>query len=63
MISLGSEVFIKACPHGTPGVVVRLERNRVVVWWSDLDYLSRHNEESLTEVGTPETCTGIALVQ
>ena len=49
MITIGSEVFIKACEHGTPGVVVRFERNRVVVWWADLDYLSRHAMETLTE--------------
>jgi hypothetical protein len=47
MISIGSEVFIQACPHGTPGVVVRFERNRVVVWWTDLSYLSRHKEDTL----------------
>jgi hypothetical protein len=60
MISIGSEVHIKACPHGTPGVVVRFERNRVVVWWSDLDYLSRHKEETLMEAGTPEMSTNAA---
>ena len=47
MISVGSEVFIQACPHGTPGVVVRFERNRIVVWWADLDYLSRHAMETV----------------
>jgi hypothetical protein len=47
LVRLGSEVFIKGCPRGTPGVVVRFERNRVVVWWADLDYLSRHTEETL----------------
>jgi hypothetical protein len=54
MISVGSEVYMRACPHGTPGVVVRYERARWVVWWSDLDYLVRHAPESLEEVGLPD---------
>jgi hypothetical protein len=29
--------------------VVRVERNRAVVLWHDLDYLARHNPASLME--------------
>jgi hypothetical protein len=54
LITVGSEVYMRACPHGTPGVVVRYERTRWVVWWSDLDYLARHSLESLEEVGSPD---------
>lgn len=57
MISVGSEVYMRACPHGTPGVVVRYERTRWVVWWSDLDYLARHTLESLEEVDSPDAVT------
>jgi hypothetical protein len=54
MISIGSEVFMRACPHGTPGVVVRYERTRWVVWWPGIDFLARHTAESLEEVGSDE---------
>jgi hypothetical protein len=54
MISVGSEVYMRACPHGTPGTVVRFERNRWVVWWPGIDFLARHTLESLEEVGSPD---------
>jgi hypothetical protein len=47
MIAVGSTVFLKGCPYGQPGTVVRIERNRAVILWPDLDYLARHNPESL----------------
>jgi hypothetical protein len=47
-IEAGAKVFLKVCPHGQPGTVVRIERNRAVVLWHDLDYLARHRPESLT---------------
>ena len=36
-------------PYGEPGTVVRIERNRAVVLWLELDYLARHSLASLTE--------------
>jgi hypothetical protein len=48
-IEVGAKVFLKVCPHGQPGTVVRIERNRAVVLWHDLDYLARHQLESLTD--------------
>jgi hypothetical protein len=51
MIAVGSKVYLRACAYGQPGTVVRMERNRAVVLWHDLDYLARHKPESLMEVG------------
>jgi hypothetical protein len=49
MIAVGTRVLLKHCPHGQPGTVVRIERNRAVVLWADLDYLARHSQETLME--------------
>ena len=49
MIAVGTPVLLKHCPHGQPGTVVRMERNRTTVLWHDLDYLARHRPESLME--------------
>jgi hypothetical protein len=49
MIGVGTRVLLKHCPHGHPGTVVRIERSRAVVLWSDLDYLARHPQGSLME--------------
>jgi hypothetical protein len=54
------QVFIKVCQHGTPGIVVRFKRNRVVVWWADLDYLSRQAMGTLMEAEVPEICSSAA---
>ena len=50
MITIGTKVRLKMCPHGEPGTVLRMERNRAVVLWHDLDYLARHQPASLVEV-------------
>ena len=50
MIPVGSKVYLKVCRHGEPGTVIRRERARLVVLWSDLDYIARHPEDSLEEV-------------
>jgi hypothetical protein len=47
MIAVGSKVFLKGCPFGEPGTVVRLERNRAVILWPKIDYIGRHSPESL----------------
>ena len=49
MIAVGSKVYLRVCPFGQPGTVVRIERNRAVVIWHDLDYDGRHKPESLME--------------
>jgi hypothetical protein len=57
MIAVGSKVYLRGCAYGQPGTVVRIERNRAVVLWHDLDYLARHSPESLMEAenGNPLT--------
>jgi hypothetical protein len=47
MIPVGSKVYLKVCPYGEPGTVIRRERARLVVLWPDLDYIARHPEASL----------------
>ena len=49
MIGVGTRVLLKHCPHGQLGTVVRIERNRAVVLWHDLDYIARHEVASLME--------------
>jgi hypothetical protein len=46
---VGTKVLLRVCPYGQPGTVLRVERNRAVVLWHDLDYLARHQPESLME--------------
>jgi hypothetical protein len=46
---IGTKVVLRVCPHGQPGTILRIERRRVVVLWPDLDYLARHQPESLME--------------
>ena len=53
MIAVGARVHLRACPHGQPGTVVRIEGSRAVVLWHDLDYLARHPLASLAEVSQP----------
>lgn len=43
----GDKVFLKACRAGEPGTVIRAERGKMVVYWRDMDYWSRHRPESL----------------
>lgn len=44
---IGAKVRLRACAFGEPGTVLRIERRKVVVYWPDLDFLSRHSAESL----------------
>jgi hypothetical protein len=55
LISLGSEVVLKGAPPGTPGTVIRIERNRMVIFWPDLDFIGRHEPESLVEAEVVST--------
>lgn len=47
--TVGARVFLRGCPHGEPGRVLRMERGRVVVLWADLGptYIGRHKAASL----------------
>lgn len=44
---IGAKVRLRGCAFGEPGTVLRIERRKVVVLWHDLDYLARHNSDSL----------------
>jgi len=59
MIAVGAKVLLKDCPHGEPGCVVRIERNRAVVLWHDLDFQGRHRQDSLVEVSNGDTQSGL----
>jgi hypothetical protein len=48
LIQRGDSVYLRACRGaGEPGTVVRAERGRLVVYWADMDYWSRHRPEAL----------------
>ncbi len=48
MIRLGDKVRLRAChDSGQPGTVIRFERGKLVVFWRDLDYWSKHHPDSL----------------
>lgn len=48
---IGAKVRLRGCAFGEPGTVLRIERRKVVVYWHDLDFLSRHSPESLMQSG------------
>jgi hypothetical protein len=50
IFTVGARVYLRGCPHGEPGRVLRIERTRVAVLWPDLDYIGRHVPESLVLV-------------
>jgi hypothetical protein len=50
MPAIGARVRLKGCNFGPPGRVLRHERRKVVVYWIDLDFISRHNLASLVQV-------------
>jgi hypothetical protein len=44
---VGDSVFLRGCRVGKPGRVLRIERGKLVIYWIDLDFLSRHRPASL----------------
>lgn len=58
---IGAAVRLRGCAFGEPGAVLRIERRKVVVYWRDLDFLSRHLPESLVLVETPDAGPANAL--
>jgi hypothetical protein len=47
-IAIGAKVFLKGGREcGKPGTVIRDERGRLVVFWEDMDFWSRHRPDSL----------------
>jgi hypothetical protein len=53
---IGAKVRLRGCAFGEPGTVLRIERCKVVVYWRDLDFLSRHRPESLILAVTDNGC-------
>jgi hypothetical protein len=51
---IGAAVRLRGCAFGEPDAVLRIERRKVVVYWRDLDFLSRHLPESLELAETPD---------
>jgi hypothetical protein len=51
VFAVGDRVFLRGCPVGQPGTVLRLERGKLAVLWADLgpSYIGRHNPASLME--------------
>jgi hypothetical protein len=49
--SIGDPVFLQACKFGEPGRVIRIERGKLVILWSDLDYIGRHRPDSVAHAG------------
>jgi hypothetical protein len=48
MIALGAKVHLRGARGcGAAGTVIRCERGRMVVYWPDLDFWSRHRPETL----------------
>jgi len=45
--AIGQGVFLKGCPFGVAGKVLRHERGKVVIYWRDLDHISRHRQITL----------------
>jgi hypothetical protein len=55
----GDRVYLRNCPVGQPGSVLREERGRIVVNWSDLGLIGRHRAETLILANAPAS-QGIA---
>jgi hypothetical protein len=45
--AVGDRVFLRGARFGLPGTILRLERGRAVVFWEDLDHISRHRPVTL----------------
>jgi hypothetical protein len=40
---------------GQPGRVLRIERGKVVIYWTDLDYIGRHQQGNLIHANSTGT--------
>lgn len=45
--AVGDSVFLKGARFGLPGRVLRTERDKMVIYWGDLDHISRHRPVTL----------------
>jgi hypothetical protein len=64
MLRVGDRVFLRGCPVGQPGTVLRLERGKLAVLWADLgpSYIGRHNPASLMEAEKVEASCELEAV-
>lgn len=44
---VGDRVYLRGARFGLPGTVLRIERGRAVIFWSDMDHISRHRAYTL----------------
>ena len=58
VFAVGEAVFLKGARFGLPGRVLRNERGKVVVYWGDLDHLSRHRPITLMLAEVKGACNG-----
>ncbi len=60
MIGIGDRVYLKGCPFGEPGQVLRFERKRAIVLWPDSETTTRHRPETLrvTHLGSMRNDSG-----
>ncbi|MGA8910820.1 MAG: hypothetical protein WB524_24625 [Acidobacteriaceae bacterium] len=47
VFAVGDKVYLRGARFGLPGTVLRIERGKVVILWSDIDYLARHRPNTL----------------
>jgi len=51
--AVGEAVYLRGARFGLPGTVLRLERGRAVIYWRDLDHISRHRPITLMRADVP----------
>ena len=59
--AVGGAVLLKAAPFEVPGTVLRVERGKILVRWSDLRYVGRHKVNTLIAASAPLNCAANAL--
>jgi hypothetical protein len=42
VFAVGAKVRLLTCPHARPGMVRGTRRNKVLVRWSDLNFVGKH---------------------
>jgi hypothetical protein len=47
VFAVGDRVYLRGARFGLPGTVLRMERGRAVIYWRDMDHISRHRPVTL----------------
>lgn len=64
MIAIGAKVHLRGARGvGAAGTVIRFEDSRVVVYWRDLDFWSRHRPGSLELAQEPRATDAVSADQ